>query len=76
MTKYQIVFSALKTVKSSNYNLSTSKGFADMHLAMWKALQEAGIVIKPNQALRAFVGPKDGYWTLMDMAEYISKRCK
>ena len=73
---YRKAFAALKGVKSSNYNLSTCAGFAAMHRDMWLAICAAGINVTKAKALRAFTGPRDGYWTTMDMAEYLAKRSK
>jgi hypothetical protein len=75
-TNYQKAFEALKTVKSSEYNLSRGEGFGAMYRDMWLAICNAGINVTKPQALRAFQGPRDGYWTLMDMAEYLAQRCK
>lgn len=75
-SNYTKAFEALKTVKSSDYDLSRSEGFAAMYHAMWLAICGAGIKVTKHQALRAFTGPRDGYWTLMDMAEYLARRCK
>lgn len=75
-TKYKKAFNALKQIRCSDYNLSTVEGFGRMHKDMWDAICSAGIVITPKQALRAFTGPATGYWTLMDMADYIAKRAK
>jgi len=76
-TKYQKAFNALKCINSYHYNLSTVVGFADMHRDMWLAICAAGIKVTKKQALRAFVGPTGGgYWTTMDMAEYLAKRSK
>ncbi len=75
-SNYTKAFEALKAVKSSNYNLSRPEGFGAMYRAMWQAICAAGIKVTKNQALRAFTGPREGYWTLMDMAEYLAARCK
>lgn len=75
-SKYTKAFNALKTIKASNYNLSTAVGFGSMYRDMWIAICNAGIKVTRQQALRAFQGPADGYWTTMDMAEYLAKRSK
>jgi len=76
-TKYEIAFAALKSCPSSrSYNLSQPEGFHSMYRDMWIAITKAGIRVTKNQALRAFMGPENGYWTLMDMAEYLAARAK
>lgn len=73
---YRAAYQALGSVRSYDYNLSRSDGFAALYRAYWQAVCAAGIRVTKRQALRAFTGPRDGYWTLADMAEYLARRCK